>query len=32
MAVEMGELVVGAYLKEVVRCGFVDYKGAQAAS
>jgi hypothetical protein len=25
MAAEMGELVVGAYLKEVVGCDFVDY-------
>ena len=25
MAVEMGELVVGAYLKEVAGCDFVDY-------
>ena len=25
MAAEMGELVVGSYLKEVLRCDFVDY-------
>ena len=25
MAAEMGELVVGAYLKEVLGCDFVDY-------
>ncbi len=25
MAAEMGELVAGAYLKEVLRCDFVDY-------
>ena len=25
MAIEMGEYVVGAYLKEIVLCDFVDY-------